>query len=563
MATKKNKGAETETTSTASPRKRDEILNADLVAKYLAEEGLAAGGTLVEQADRLENHFEHEHRKAGEGPEAMLECLPPQRKDQTFDEEGNLGCYRSSPAHYSECPFCGMSEVLTTAPKPSEKKSGKKGAKKDDSTKGELEILTDAMVSKQESVEDKAETAEEPKLSTVVAAVIGKKTTDERDTETVVPPVADESVPGAEEPPAPSPEAPAPGGVVKTNAKKIRQGKGKKGAEALTAPALDVTAEDEAPNEETKRDEPIVRSDVATSEPVAAETENSEPPEGATVADLDRECARVTNAQGLAERTTALSMWEQGDAIRAIHEKKLWCLERNEDGSPVYRSFGEFTARKFDMSAPTAYSYKRVAEVFDRPTVEALGFSRMKELLSAQDLPSGTLRALVSRALTRTENGSAFVLSVRELRDEVAKEKRMLASPPAPTTPATAPKPPPVESDDSDDGAPGDLARDEENDAPPPSNRVDHDEDGVVREDEEDDRPRTRAPEPKTVTLSLAEPKITIPLYRKGSSVKPAKKIEDGCHGTFHGINGATVKVEVVIGEGAELQIVMTVERPR
>jgi hypothetical protein len=524
--------ARTEAEKLPPPKKRNEVLNPALVEKYLGETGLPTDGTIEEQADRLEAFFEHEANKAGGDPASMLECLPSLREDDSVSDDA-LGCYRSAPSTIPECPFCGMTDTVTTfapAAKESEKKSGKKGkAKKDD------------------PVEDKVDETPivEPENAPVAAQEGGKDALEE------------ESSP---EPAKAS--AAASEGLVKTNAKSIRKNKGKAGAAALMAPTLDVA--EEAPGEVLKVDESIARSDAAASETVAPETENDSPPEGATVADLDRECARVTNAQGLAERTTALSMWEQGDAIQNIYERKLWCLERNhEDGSPVYKSFGEFTARKFDMSQATAYAYKRVVAIFDRATVEALGFSRMKELLSAQDLPASVLRSLVERALKRLENGSAFVLSSRELRDEVAKEKRLLVSPPPPVAPASTAKSSPVENND-----PGAEDRDEravdENDAAPPSNRVDHDDDGVVREDEEEgDRPRSRAAEPRTVTVSLSDTRFVIPLYRKGSNVKPAKKIEDGCHGSISGMNGTTMKVEVVIGEGAELQLVLTIDRPR
>lgn len=531
MAAKKNKGAETEGKGegSASPKKRNEILREDLLTKYLGEAGLPAEGTAIEMADRLEAFYEHEHRKAGEGPEAMLECLPPQRDNGTFDEEGNLGCFRSAPVTVPECPFCGMTDVLTTAPaapKEHEKKGGKKG-------KG----------AKKDEPEARAKTNPEP-------APEASPTADEK----VEPAVAEPVAPKEEEIAPPASEkadaAPAVAGMVKTNAAKIRKGKGAKGAASLAAPALDVPPEDIV-EEPSPAGAPPLSATVAS----PAEPEDSAPPSGATVADLDLQCRRVERAKDSAERTTALSLWEQGDAIREIHEKKLWALVRNDDGSPVYRSFGEFTARRFDMSQPTAYAHKKVAEVFDRGTAEALGFTRVKELLSAQELPETTFASLVARALKRADAGAAFVLSVRELRDEVAKEKRLLVAP-APSVapisePATAVKDRPEEERDEE-------AEDEPEERS--STRVDHDEDGVVRESE--DR-RSRASEPKTVTVSLADTRIVVPLFKKGSSVKPAKKIEDGCHGSFSGINGATVKVEIVIGEGAELQLVMAIERPR
>lgn len=532
MAAKKSKGAETETKPTEGappPKKRNEVLNPDLVRKYLVQERLSTSGSTIEQADRLEKHFEHEVNKGDVDAASMLECLPSQREDGSIPENA-LGCMRSAPSTIPECPFCGMTDVLTTTPavpKEPEKKGDKKGkgAKKDEP--GEIE-KSGAPETSEHSAEPPAEATEERAVDGVNPA------------------------PSEETPP---PATPSPGGTVKTNAAKIRKSKGKNAAASLSAPALDTGEEDGEKPEDKPSDSPPV--DAA-----AKENDDAEPPTGATAADLDAQCERVEKAKDSAERTTALSFWEQGDAIREIHEKKLWAVVRNDDGSPVYRSFGEFTARRFDMSQATAYGHKKVAEVFDRGTAEALGFTRMKELLSAQDLPGGVFSALVGRALKRTESGTNFVLSVRELRDEVAKEKRLLAGPPPPVAASpvetgTAPKSDAVEETEDEHE---DRDSDDESDAPESSNRVDHDEDGVVREPEER---RARTTEPRTVTLSLADPRVVVPLYRKGSSVKPAKKIEDGCHGSFSGINGATVKVEVVIGEGAELQIVLTFDRPR
>ncbi len=485
MATKKNKdkAAETNeagaakgssTSANSSPGRptRDEVLRDDLIGVALKDEGLPGGGTTAEKANRLEAHYEHTWRKEGSKPGEMADCFPPQLDDESYDtREGTLGCFRSSPAALDACPFCGMSETVTTAPEPAK---------------------------------------------------------------------------------ADAPELVAEGGVVKTNAASIRKNKGKKGAATIEAPKLEV-AEEEAAETASNPTEPApVVSDapaLLTSEASEEETTNAEP--GATVADLDRQVARVKNAITTAETTNAISFWEQGDALKEIVDKKLWCLVRNDgDGSPVYRSLGEFTANVLDMSQATAYSLKRIAQIFEREQAEALGFTRMKELVQAQDLPRPALDQVIERASKRAANGQ-FLLSTRELREEIAKEKRLLQGPPSAPTSTTSNAPAASTSPaDRDDAEP------DEDD-----NTVEHDEDGVVV-DRTADKSKKKAPEPKTMTVTVADNKIVVPMFKKGSSAKRAKKLEDGCHGSFTGTNGIKGKVEIVIGEDAEIEVVISLVRP-
>jgi hypothetical protein len=511
MASKKSKAAEEAKAAGATSKHRDEALRADLIDAAMEREGLPADGSPVERANRLEAHFEHEWRKRGARPGEMADCFPPQLDDGATGEHvivhdgkaydvspGNLGCFRSSPSALDACPFCGMTEVAApaplTPPKAEEKPAAKGNAKK-------AEPAPEPEPAEEHRPEDAAKTANAPATS---------------------------------------------GGVVRTNAASIRKNKGRKGAESIEAPKLDAT-EDEPKNEPNPAGETMTVPAAAPARD--APEEPTDAAAGATVADLDRQVARVKAAITAAETTNALSFWEQGDALREIIDKKLWCLVRNEgDGSPVYRSLGEFTANVFDMSQATAYSYKKIAQIFEREQAETLGFTRMKELVQAQDLPKLALDAVIERASKRAPNGQ-FVMSTRELRDDIAKEKRLLQGPTTVTGAAaiaSAPSSAPVSQDEREDVD---------------NNTVEYDDDGVVKEGATS-KGKKHTPEPKTVTVSLADTRIAIPLFKKGSSVKPAKKLEDGCHGSFTGTNGIKGKIEIVIGEDAEIQVVISLARP-
>jgi hypothetical protein len=93
-------------------------------------------------------------------------------------------------------------------------------------------------------------------------------------------------------------------------------------------------------------------------------------------------------------------------------------------------------------------------------------------------------------------------------------------------------------------------------------------EDGEEEDDEtdaDDDPPESARPtvDRKTVTVSLGDTSFSIPLFVKGSSVKPAKKIEDGAHAELSTMAGHKLRFEIRIGDGGQIEIGMTVVRPR
>jgi hypothetical protein len=118
----------------------------------------------------------------------------------------------------------------------------------------------------------------------------------------------------------------------------------------------------------------------------------------------------------------------------------------------------------------------------------------------------------------------------------------------------------PAASEDDDDG-PESVGAGNGNEA--------YDADGVVKGDERDagrehtDRPASKGPEPKTVTVSYAETKVSAPMLVNGSNVKPAKKLSDGPHGTIHTLNGCQIKIEIRIGDDGQIYVDQTIVRPR
>lgn len=451
----------------------------------------------------------------------MADCEAPRLDNGEYDMSSPVGCGRASPSSLDACPFCGQSDVVdprAPAAAPATKAEAEPEFEAEPEPEAESKVEAEAKPGAKP-----AKGARASKASSARQSVAPTESEDELKEESAsVEPAA------TREPIAPP--------VVRVSSEDVRRAKGRRGMTAIETPTL-------VEHTEPVASEPPNEAPPAETAPV----ESAEAETGATVADLDAQVARFKRAAATIEVTTAVSFWEQGRALLEIIDRKLWCLVRNEgDGSPVYRSLGEFCSRVLDVSQSTAYDFRAIAASFEREQAERLGFTRMKELVRGQDLPPETFKRMLDRASARTEDGEGFVVSIRELRDEIAAEKRLLQAPPAATT-----------------GGPS---------------RVEHDEDGVVvesdDEDDEDDdatparsgkadRARPAPVEPKTIAISLAETKITVPLLKKGSNVKAAKKLEDGCHGTFVGTNGVKCRVEICIGDDAEICVVLTLDRPR
>jgi hypothetical protein len=365
--------------------------------------------------------------------------------------------------------------------------------------------------------------------------------------------------PAAAGPPASKNNEPTEGkpSTVRVTAKDVKAKKDKRKKKDVARASADAILSDEdEPEVETPAlpaSAAVVPAKLVSPDDVKDEEALAAVP-GASVAELDAQVARAKEARRLRETTEAKTFWEEGDALREIHDRKLWCLvKKHEDGSPVFRSFGQFVSETFDYSPGHGFSLVQIARAIDRETAISLGVYRSKTIVACyyrlketkDDETADRERArLIEMATAKAENGASRY-SGREIEEEI----RQVLTPKLP--------PPPVETAS----------------APAPPLVVPHDADGVVIEDADDevddrddaDEPESTrtAPDRKTVTVTLGDTAFVIPLYQKGSSVKAAKKIEDGAHGEINTLNGHKVGVELRIGDGGQLEVRLSVARPR
>jgi hypothetical protein len=88
---------------------------------------------------------------------------------------------------------------------------------------------------------------------------------------------------------------------------------------------------------------------------------------------LDR---RITEVN-LAKTKGAKAYWELGNAIKDIHDRKLYTQRSGVDGKPKYKSWLQFSQAELQMSGEHATRAMLVAASFTREDFEAIGISKL------------------------------------------------------------------------------------------------------------------------------------------------------------------------------------------
>jgi hypothetical protein len=129
----------------------------------------------------------------------------------------------------------------------------------------------------------------------------------------------------------------------------------------------------------------------------------------ATEKDLD---AAVAAIHELKARATE-SLWDLGNDIGKLHKSGLWKIRRSDDGSPKYKSWGQFTESELGITQGYSYKLMDVAGAYSRDQLRQFGPSKL--YLSLTVPPEA--RKVV---LQQIEEG-ASVSELRTLREQIGK----------------------------------------------------------------------------------------------------------------------------------------------
>lgn len=464
--------------------------------------GLSEEGTIVERAIRLEMYYQDEQTRLSLPIEDLLRCHPSLPEGGGLPEETALGCLYSSPKTYDACPFCGMTDV----------------------EEGGAAAPVLATKPEDKPVEVKVTAAE-------VKAKKDKRKTKEKG--------------GGEL-------------AVLTDAIVAKRDEGKPLSDDVTSMRHDVGLPTE------KKTAIVSPDDVADQEALAAAA-------GGTLADLDALVKQAKNAKDLRERIDAETFWDEGFALQQIHDKKLWTLVLREDGARAYPTFEHFVGEVFDYARGHAWSLIKISRVLTRAQATSvgvymartvtIGYSRMFELFGEEVADAQRERLL---AVAPKKTGRELEDEVRRMNNAATIVANEVLKTPEKDRPTILAEIGRADADRME----ADAKRITTPKLPErePVVHVDHDDDGVVIEDndEDDGAPSSRRiPEPKTVSISLGETSFEVPLYVNGSSAKPAKKVEDGAHGSLSTLTGHSIKFELRIGDGGQLHVDVKITRPR
>lgn len=138
-----------------------------------------------------------------------------------------------------------------------------------------------------------------------------------------------------------------------------------------------------------------------------------------TEADLDIAVAKVRERQ----RDAVVSYWRIGQELMVIFEKRLYTTRATEDGTPLYKNWGQFTQAELGMSGTSAYKLLEVAVMFDEETIREFGVTKL-----------GLIAKLDESERQRLLESGAAKQPVSELQKEVAAKLKARGGRATPTT---------------------------------------------------------------------------------------------------------------------------------
>lgn len=131
-----------------------------------------------------------------------------------------------------------------------------------------------------------------------------------------------------------------------------------------------------------------------------------------TTRDLDRAVASVVALRS----DVAAGFWRLGSAIRDIHDRRLWALRTEADGTASYRSFAAFADRELHISPSHAHALIEIATEYTEAQARALGSTRCALILRAAPEDRAALVAVAEEGASTREIGTAAKES-RKRRD--------------------------------------------------------------------------------------------------------------------------------------------------
>jgi hypothetical protein len=139
-----------------------------------------------------------------------------------------------------------------------------------------------------------------------------------------------------------------------------------------------------------------------------------------TEKDLDEAVAKVQQLKAAATE----SLWDLGHSIRFIHERGLWKLRREKDGSPKYKSWGAFCDAALGITQVYSYKLMDVTKAYSREQLREYGPTKLYITLTVPPEARHTILHEIERGATRAEV-EQLADSVGRVRPESHRRKDM------------------------------------------------------------------------------------------------------------------------------------------
>jgi hypothetical protein len=336
------------------------LVDADVVEKYLAEYELEMVQSDVENVKTLTDYFAERGKSEGI---TLAQC----------------DCGGTSDAELEECPFCGDSEPV----------DGLTEEDEDDDSEETAESDADA----DDEEEDDEDDDDEPEAAAESEDEDDEEEEDEDDEEEDDPE------------PTPAPKKKAKGKKAKKAAKKVTKATADKKAAKKKKQPKDA--------KKTKKGKPAKKEKGPLEDQEATPSSARKPGETSTdivvftTADLDEQ-VKVIKSTGKFAATELLKM---GSAFDRIHTDELWKL-RTVKGKPKYTNFKKFVAEEFGVSHTYAYGLMDVARKFTEDDVKRLGISKLRVALQ---VPAERQKEILDAA----KKGA----TVADLKDKARKDR--------------------------------------------------------------------------------------------------------------------------------------------
>lgn len=125
---------------------------------------------------------------------------------------------------------------------------------------------------------------------------------------------------------------------------------------------------------------------------------------------LSKELTKAMDNVRRLQHNMVENLWELGQSLREIYEKKLYTQMKGPDGKPVYTDWSKFTRKEFGISSHYAFQLMDVALNFDKKKVEEVGVTKLNLLVR---VPASQRDELLAKA--KDTPRSKLAKEVREI----------------------------------------------------------------------------------------------------------------------------------------------------